>query len=212
MGVAWPCTGVKPRCLGRRTGRYGCGQAQALARCRTGPCRARAPRGHQPGPCPAILQPPASSGQILRPGQFARQRIADPDRQGRAAPPRLRLHHIKMGVEGRDLVDLGLGQASSPRPARADGPPRDGRVHPGSGASELDQQIAPARPIAQQRAHALQRAVLQLTPLRCATALAATAFPNSGGFIQWRHDPLLHDLPHSRPRQPHSPSPKPTGP
>ncbi len=48
--------------------------------------------------------------QALRPGQFARQAVADADGQvgGRGLAF---LDHVEMGVEGRDLVHLGLRQA-----------------------------------------------------------------------------------------------------
>jgi len=47
--------------------------------------------------------------QCLRAGQFARQGVADPDRdRGWRRLPLF--HHVEMGIEGRDLVNFGLRQ------------------------------------------------------------------------------------------------------
>ena len=57
--------------------------------------------------------------QPLGAGQRAGQRIADPHRDGGGGGLAL-LHHVEMGVEGRDLVDLGERQLHLVCQARQD--------------------------------------------------------------------------------------------
>ena len=122
---------------------------RAPARLRSGRRRARAsPARPCPG-CGQVLQ------QLLRAGQLAGDRVAHAHRERRRRGLAF-LHHVEVVVEGRDLVDLGLRRASSPAPARPGAPPTGGR----SGldlVQVLDQQVAAARRVAEQRLHFLER-------------------------------------------------------
>ena len=71
--------------------------------------------------------------QLLRAHQLAGQAVADPDRQRRRRRLAL-LDHVEMGVEGRDLVDLGLRQPHLLGERREMRGARGGRSGPGSGA------------------------------------------------------------------------------
>ena len=71
--------------------------------------------------------------QPLRAHHLAGQAVADPDGERRRRRLAL-LDHVEMRVEGRDLVDRRPAAAASPRRARRDARPRDGRSGPGSGA------------------------------------------------------------------------------
>ena len=113
----------------------------------------------------------------LRARQFTGQRITDPDRQvgrGRFAL----LHHIEMGIEGRDLVDLChaqahfLGQSTQMRCGKM-------AIFILDEVQILNQQIAPARAVAQQRAHLFPWSVLKLTALGVMASLPLAGFPNA---------------------------------
>ena len=69
-----------------------------------------------------------------------------------------------MGVEGRDLVDLGLGE---PHLLGERGQMRGRQVAEAvlDQVQMLDQQVAPARPVAEQRAHLVERRILELAAL-----------------------------------------------
>ena len=80
--------------------------------------------------------------------QLAGQAVADPDGERRRRRLVL-LDHVEMGVEGRDLVDLGLRQAHLLGERREMGG-REVAVAVLDQMQMLDQQIAPARPLAEQ--------------------------------------------------------------
>ena len=120
--------------------------------------------------------------QLFRTGHSAGQAVAHP--HGDRGRRRAVLHHVEMGVEGRDLVDLGLGE-----------------LHLGGECGEmcsgevavtilqemqvLDQEIAPARAVAQERAHLVERARIGLAPLRLAGRAAARLGGQFGGVHAW---------------------------
>src|SRR5207249_1085529 len=82
------------------------------------------------------------------------------------------LHHVEMGVEGRNLVDLGERELHLLR-ERGEMGGREMAVAILNEVQMLDQEIAPARAIAQQRAHLRQRLRLDLTAFgRLARAVA----------------------------------------
>ena len=97
----------------------------------------------------------SSASSPLRAGQRAAQAVADADgdrRRGRLAL----LHHVEVVVEGGDLVDLGLGEAQLLGQGR-DVLGRDVAAAVLDQVQELDQQVAPARPVAQQRPDLVER-------------------------------------------------------
>ena len=114
--------------------------------------------------------------ELLRAGHGAGQAVAHPyrDRRRRGAV----LDHVEVGIEGRDLVDLRLGELHLPRQRREMG---RGEV-PVAVLQEMqvfDQKVAAARAGAEQRAHLLQGAGIDLAPLgraRGAAALPAGRF------------------------------------
>src|SRR5215467_14116006 len=84
------------------------------------------------------------------------------------------LHHVEMGVEGRDLVDLGERELHL---LRQRGEMRGGEIAVAvlDQVEMLDQEIAPALALAQQRVHLYQRLRLDLAALgRFAWAVAAS--------------------------------------
>ena len=102
--------------------------------------------------------------QPLGARQGAGEAVADPDgerRRGRLAV----LHDVEMGVEGGDLVDLGqgqphlVGQRHEVARVQAAVPVLDQ-------VQVLDQQVAPARPVAEQRADLVEGLRIDLPPLR----------------------------------------------
>ena len=81
-----------------------------------------------------------------------------------------------MGVEGRDLVDLGLGKAhlvGKCRQMRG----RQMAVAVLDQVEMLDQEIAPARPLAEQGAHLLERRILELAALGMTAVAPLAALP-----------------------------------
>ena len=99
---------------------------------------------------------PQGREQRLGAQQLAGQAVADPHGERRRRRLAL-LHHIEMGVEGRDLVDLGLRQAhllGERRQMRG----REMAVAVLDQVQMLDQQVAPARAVAEQGPHLLERA------------------------------------------------------
>ena len=102
--------------------------------------------------------------QILRARHRAGERVADAHRDRRGRDLAF-LHDIEMRVEGRDLVDLGL------RELHLGGERREMRGGEMAVAvldqmQVLDQQIAPARLVAEQRAHLVERRRIDLAALR----------------------------------------------
>ena len=86
------------------------------------------------------------------------------------------LHHVEMGVEGRDLVDFGERELHL---LRQRGEMRGGEmaVFVLDQVQVLDQEIAPARPVAQQRAHLLERRRVDLAALGRLRGAAAGRVP-----------------------------------
>ena len=77
-----------------------------------------------------------------------------------------------MRVEGRDLVDLGLRHLHLGR-ERSEMRGREMAVMVLDQMQMLDQQIAPARPVGEQRLHVVQRGRIDLAAFRRARRLAA---------------------------------------
>ena len=113
----------------------------------------------------------SSRQQLLGARHRAGQRVAHPhgDRRRRRLAF---LHHVEMGVEGRDLVDLGQRELHL---LRERGEMRGGEmaVVVLDQMQMLDQQIAPARAVAEQRAHLVERLRIDLAALGRAPRLAA---------------------------------------
>ncbi len=117
--------------------------------------------------------------ESVRAGQRAAQAVADADgdrRRGRLAL----LHHVEVVVEGGDLVDLGLGEA------QLLGQGRDvlgGDVAPAvlDQVEELDQEVAPAWPIAEQRPDSVECLGLDLP--------AAAGGPPAALALAWMQGP-----------------------
>ena len=107
--------------------------------------------------------------------QLAGKRIAHPDRQG-GRRGLILAHGVEMGVEGRDLPHLGLRKAHlfGERAQVAGGEMAVGVLDE---VQELDQKVAPARLVAQKRAHLGKSGIIKLAPLRRRAALAAPGFP-----------------------------------
>ena len=109
----------------------------------------------RPGPPSGPWWRAARPGGRRAPDMRAAQAVADADGDRRRRRLAL-LHHVEVVVEGGDLVDLGLGEA------QLLGQGRDvlgGDVAPAvlDQVQELDQQVAPARPVAQQRPDRVER-------------------------------------------------------
>ncbi len=138
--------------------------------------------------------------QRLGPGQFAGQAVADPDRE-RGRRCLALAGHVEMGIEGRDLVDLGLGQPHLVGQRRDMGR-REMAVGVLDQVQEFDQQIAAARPVAQKRADLGLCRVIHLPALGRAPALAgALLFPDAFLIVEWCHGilrvrPMLHSENH----------------
>ena len=121
--------------------------------------------------------------QMLATNHSAGQRVADAhgDRRGRCFTL---LHHVEMGVEGRDLVDLGerklhlLSQRGQVRR-------REMAVAVLDEVQVLDQQIATARPVAQKGTNLSQRGWLDLPSLwrPARTAAASLRSIENGGLV-----------------------------
>ena len=109
--------------------------------------------------------------QLLRAGHGAGQAVADPHRHRRRRRLAF-LHHVEMGVEGRDLVDLGERQLHL---LRQRGEMRGGEMAVAvlDQVQMLDQQVAPARAVAEQRLDLGKRRRIDLPPLRRARRPAA---------------------------------------
>ena len=131
--------------------------------------------------------------QSLRPHHLAGKAITDPNRQ--AWRRRLPLFDgVEMGVEGRDLVDFGLGK-----------PHLFGeRAHMGRGQmavavldqmQEFDQEITVARLMTEENLDFRKRLIIQLPTLGMGSALplAAAGMPP----FSWITFGRCHDLPHS---------------
>ena len=115
--------------------------------------------------------------QRLRPGQFTRQRIADTDGQ-RGRRGLALFHHVEMRVETCDLINLGHRQAHF----FCQGTQMRGREMAKAVLDQmqkLDQQVAGARAVAQQRANSLPSRVLHLPTLGVMPPLALAGFPDA---------------------------------
>ena len=110
-------------------------------------------------------QPRQLGQQLVGAGHGAGQAVAHP--HGDGGRRRAVLHHVEMGIEGGDLVDLGLGELHL---GRERGEMRRGQVAVAilQQMQVLDQEIAPARAIAEQRPHLVERSRVELTALRSA--------------------------------------------
>ena len=118
--------------------------------------------------------------------QFAGQAVADPDGDGRRRLFPF-LDDVEMGVKGRDLVDLGHGEAH----LIGKGGEMGGREVVIGVLDEmemLDQKVAPARTITQQRPDLGQRLGVELTALGLGPSALA---PGAGVAASL---PRLHDL------------------
>ena len=103
----------------------------------------------------------------------AGERVAHAHRDGRRRRLAF-LHDVEMGVEGRDLVDLGERELHLLRQRREMGG-GEMAVAVLDQVQMLDQQVAPARAIAEQRAHLVERLRIDLAALGRARRLAAAA-------------------------------------
>ena len=114
--------------------------------------------------------------QRVRACDHATEAVANPDGQRRRRRLAF-LHDVEMGVEGRDLVDLGLGQLHLVGQRR-----QMGRREMAAGVLDqvqiLDQQIALPRRIAQQGANPVERGRIDLAALGSRAGLAP---PGLGG-------------------------------
>jgi hypothetical protein len=123
---------------------------------------------------PARLRPSAAGQrgeQLLRAHEFAGQAVAHPHRERRRGG--LVIHDdVEMGVEGRDLVDLDQGQphliCQRHEVARV-----QAVVAVLQKVQMLDQEVGPARKVAQQGLHLVQRLRVDLTAARGFPRLAA---------------------------------------
>ena len=117
--------------------------------------------------------------QALGAGQRAGQRIADAHGDRRRRRLAL-LHHVEMRVEGRDLIDFGQRKLHL---LRQRGEMRGGQmaVMVLDQMQMLDQQIAPARPVGEQRLHLVERLRIDLPALRRARRSAPAGSPALGG-------------------------------
>ena len=118
--------------------------------------------------------------QMLRAGHRAGKRIAHPHRDRRRRDLAF-LHDVEMRVEGRDLVDFGL------RELHLGGERREMRGGEMAVAvldqmQVLDQQIAPARPVAEQRATSASAAGSSLAAFRRS---ARTVLLRPAAVIDW---------------------------
>ncbi len=114
-------------------------------------------------------------------GQFARQRIADPDGQGRGRGFAF-FDHVEMGVKSCHFVHFGLRNAhffgQGPDMRR-----REVAICILDQVQKFDQQIAAARAVAQQNAHLIPCRVFQLASLGRRTAFAAAASGRPDTFL-----------------------------
>ncbi len=122
---------------------------------------AHAGRAHDPDIGAELVRQLAQ--EMLGAGHGAGERIAHPHRD-RGRRRLAFLHHVEMGVEGRDLVDLGQRELHL---LRQRGKMRGGEIAIAilDQVQILDEQIAPALPVAQQRAHLGKRGGLNLAAL-----------------------------------------------
>ena len=91
---------------------------------------------------------------------FAREAVADPDRQRRRRALALH-HHVEVRVERRDLVDLGHGETHLGR-ERREMTSREAAIMVLNRVQMLDQQVAAPGLVAQQRAHLFSRRRIDL--------------------------------------------------
>ena len=133
------------------------------------------------GACTTRTPGPSAFGktveQMLRARHGAAQAVAHPHGDGRRRRLAL-LHHVEMGIEGRDLVDLGQRKLHLLR-QRGEMRGRDVPVMVLDQVQVLDQQVAPPRPVGKQRLHLGERVGLDLTAFRGAAG-ASTAASRSG--------------------------------
>ena len=123
--------------------------------------------------------------QFLRARHRAGERVAyaHRDRRGRGLAF---LHDVEMRVEGRDLVDFGLRELHLLR-ERREMRGREMAVAVLDEMQVLDQQIAPARPVAEQRTHLVERRRIDLAAFRrLRRAALASGSIARGGRLYWR--------------------------
>jgi type VI secretion system secreted protein Hcp len=139
----------------------------------------------RPAPAPRRRDDRQPRQQGARAGQLARQ----PGAHAHGQPGRRRLtvlDHVEVVVEGGDLVHLGLGQAELLRQG-GQVLVRQAAVAVLDGVQVFDQQVAPARGVAQQCAHLVKCLRLDAATFRrCALARAA------GVGADDRDDGLVH--------------------
>ncbi len=132
---------------------------------------AHAGRAHDAHARPELLRQVAQ--QALGAHHGAGQRIAHPHGDGRRRCLAF-LHHVEMGVEGRDLVHLGERELHL---LRQRGEMRGGEMAVAvlDQVQVLDQQVAPALALAEQRAHLVERLRVDLAAFGRASRLAAAS-------------------------------------
>ena len=132
---------------------------------------AHAGRAHDADARPELLRQVAQ--QTLGAHHGAGQGIAHAHGDGRRRCLAF-LHHVEMGVEGRDLVDFGERE---PHLLRQRGEMRGGEMAVPilDQVQVLDQEIAPALAIAEQRAHLVERLRVDLAAFGRASRLTAAS-------------------------------------
>ena len=129
--------------------------------------------------------------QLFGTSQFARQGIAHTDRQ-RGRRGFVFFDHIEMGVEGRDLIDLGHGQFHF-FGQRAQMGGRQMAEFILNQVEIFDQQIAATRAVTQQITDLGPSGINQLASLGCPATFAGGLFPYAFLFVQ-SHQALLPEL------------------
>ena len=129
-----------------------------------------------------------SAGEFLQQRRcaetFAGEAVANPDRQRRRRALALH-HHVEVRVEGRDLVDLGHGEAHLGR-ERRQVTGREAAVVVLDLVQMLDQQVLAPGLVSQQRADLCLRRWLHLPALLGVTRPAPPASGVSGRLISGR--------------------------
>ena len=124
--------------------------------------------------------------QVVRTRNHAADAVAHADGERRRRRLLL-LHHVEMGIEGRDLVDLGLGQLHLLGERREMGR-REVAVGILDEVQILDQQVAPARRIAEQCPNPVERGRIDLAALGRRACLAPPCLGGLAGDICHRRN------------------------